>query len=146
MPDLVPILPTELEGVATQLRDTFGIAHLALLDSAFVRVRSGSGAVTESIVHGLGDPAHPASYDLSIERVSVAATDQGRMIRLAHLDFRLVVFVPTGIGLSQGATKYVEQVKTDVEFREGQRAVVGRTSAAGPGESLFLVVTGKVIE
>ncbi len=139
-------LPAGLERVATQLRGAFGLAQLALLDTAFLRARAGSRAATDGLVHGLGDPAHPATYSLSMEPVSVAAADEGKVIRLAHLGFRLVVTVTTGTGGAERVEKYADELHTDVEFREGQKAVVGRTSAAGPGESLFLVVSGKVIE
>jgi hypothetical protein len=139
-------LPAELEGVAKQLKGTFALARLSLVDAAVIRARSGSEASSEGIFHGVGDPDSPANYRIRVDPVEVTSNEQGRVIRLSHLGFTLGMTVTTGSGSSLHRDKYQENLHTDIEFREGQKAVIGRTSAAGAGESLFLVVSGKIVE
>mgnify|MGYP001821673950 CR=1 FL=1 len=37
-------------------------------------------------------------------------------------------------------------VSTDIDIREGQKAVIGKTSVEGGEETVFIVVTGTIID
>jgi hypothetical protein len=137
-------LPGDLEGVAKQLRNTFVLERLSLLETTVLRARAGSEGTLEGRIAGLGDAQDPARYTIGFDPLTVSADESGRVIRLAHLGLRLQVSVTTGSGESKRTASYRNDLNTDVEFREGQKVVVGKTSSDLSGDSLFLVVSGKI--
>jgi len=47
----------------------------------------------------------------------------------------------------QDTTRYVQTgIETDIDLREGQKAVIGKTSIEGSAETVFVVVTGTISE
>ncbi len=47
----------------------------------------------------------------------------------------------------QATTRYMQTgIQTDIDLREGQKAVIGKTSIEGGAETVFIVVTGTIIE
>ena len=47
----------------------------------------------------------------------------------------------------QSITRYMKTgIETDIDLREGQKAVIGKTSIEGGAETVFVVVTGTIIE
>jgi hypothetical protein len=139
-------LPAELEGVAKQLKGVFGLTRLSLLEATVIRARAGSDAMAEGIVQGLGDPNNPARYRIRFDPVSVSPGEAGRVVRLARLSLELTVTNVVKSGGSESLSKNLADLRTDVEFREGQKVVVGKATMDNLGNSLFLVVNGKVVE
>ncbi len=112
--------------------------------AAALRARAGSDGSAEGMIPGLGDPSNPARYTIGFDPLSVTVDDSGRVIRLARLGLRLLVTVASGSGDSRRIDKFQTDLRTDVEFREGQKVVVGKTSTDVSGDSLFLVVSGTI--
>ena len=47
----------------------------------------------------------------------------------------------------QATTRYMQTgIQTDIDLREGQKAVIGKTSIEGGAETVFIVVTGTISE
>ncbi len=141
-------LPSELEGVATQVKGIFGLTKLSLLESAVIRVRDGSGGRTEGVVPGLGDESHPANYQIDFGPAAATSDERGRVVSLTRLSLRLNV--PFGDRSPAGTLSNVSyresSLRTDATVREGQKVVVGKASVDRSGDTLFLVVTAKVVE
>lgn len=70
----------------------------------------------------------------------------GRSIRLDSL--RASVVTPTQVVVDgQPTTCMVDTgIRTDIDLREGQKAVIGKASISGGTETVFVVVTGSIVE
>jgi len=84
-----------------------------------------------------------ASYSIEVKNLAVSGAEKGASIRLDGLRFnmRLPVIMPGG------GTHYSESgISTDIDIREGQKVVVGKSSIDSGSQSIFLVVTAKVVD
>jgi hypothetical protein len=146
-PGSAAALPSELEGVATQVKKIFGLSRLSLLETAALRVRDGSGGKIEGVVPGLSDPSHQATYALEFGPTSLTSGEHGALIRLDRLALRLRV--PSVDKSSGGRSVSVNLgeswLRTDAEVPEGQKVVLGKATVDDSGDTFFLVVTAKVV-
>jgi hypothetical protein len=86
--------------------------------------------------------ADASPYVISVRSAVVNPAEKGAMIRLEGLRFN--ARVPTG---TPAAIQFqTVGVSTDLDVREGQKVVVGKSSIDGAAQSLFLVVTAKVVD
>ncbi len=142
------VLPAELESVAKQVKGIFGFAGLSLLETSVLLVRDGSGGRTDGVVPALGEPGHPATYHLDFGPAALTADERGKVVTLNRL--ALTLNVPFGDRSPQGALTNVNyntsSLRTDAQVREGQKIVLGKASMDRSGDTLFLVVTAKVVE
>lgn len=141
-------LPSELEEVGRQLRQVFGYRGVELVDSLSVRVRDrGEALVTGAFFQG--EDLEPAPYRLGINRASVVNGQDARSVRLDGLRF-MAELPRWRASTSQGepARRVSSSVNltTDVEVREGQKAVVGKAATDGDRDSLILVIEARVLE
>ena len=70
----------------------------------------------------------------------------GRSIRLDSL--RASVVTPTQVVVDgQPTTRMVDTgIRTDIDLREGRKALIGKASISGGTETVFVVVTGSIVE
>jgi hypothetical protein len=141
-------VPSELEEVARQLKQVFGYRGVELVDSLSIRARDrGEALVTGAFSQG--EDLEPAPYRLGFNRALVVDGQDARSVRLDGLRFmaelrRWRASTPQG---EPGRIVSSEvNLTTDVEVREGQKAVVGKAATDGERDSLILVVEVKVIE
>ena len=131
-------VPTHLETVAEQLRNTFGYGGMRLIDTVFIRGFNNS----QVTVHGMttlpsvaNDSNSSASYQLAGSFRVLEQDDSSLTLRIDRLsaDFN----VRDGgrlLGVIGGVT-----IRTSVDIPAGTQVVVGKTST-GDG-ALFLVMT-----
>ncbi len=139
-------VPADLDGVAVQLQDIFGYTTVNLIEVTAVRVRNGSqGKINGILPKRLADDRE-ARYEFYFDRLHVTEDSSGRSIRLDGLNAGVQAphtFVEGG----QTTTRYMQTgIQTDIDLREGQKAVIGKTSIEGGAETVFVVVTGTIIE
>jgi len=129
-------LPDELAGVAKQVKGVLGVAALRLIESIQLRTRVGRGSSTSGI---LGKAAGaPSFYNLSFIEVAVQGGSSGRSLRVSGFKFGARIH-------NEG--KYLDTgFNTDVDLREGQKIVIGKSSFDASGNPYFVVVTGKVVD
>jgi hypothetical protein len=140
------VLPAALEGVASQLREVFGYDSIRVLETNAMQVRNGSrGELNGILPQGPGEVGE-ARYEFGFNRLQVTEDAAGRSIRLDKL--RASVATPTTVVVDgQPTTRMVDTgIRTDIDLREGQKAVIGKTSARGGTQTVFVVVTGTIIE
>ena len=136
-------VPPEMEAVARQLRGTFGFKGFRLVDTQLFRVRPGQGVDSSSMAQAGAMAAPKSISQFRIANTSVSSDEKGRVVRLNGLRFGLKVPVTSGTGQYQ----FVDVgINTDIDVREGQKVVVGKTSMEGPEKAAFLVVMAKVVE
>lgn len=125
-----------MEATARQLIALFQYKSYRLLDTQIFRARSGrSGNLSGTL------PGSVQSFTFSAQP-SLNSGPAPRTIRLAAL--RLSFTRPTVI---DGKTQYERSgIETEINEREGQKTVVGKSNIAGSDDAIILVVTLKVIE
>ncbi len=130
-------LPDELTGVAKQVKALFGHPALRLLDSIQVRTRDGKGGEASGMM-GKMQGTLPSQYQLRFAEVSLQGAEKARTVRLNTLKFGTKIAI---------GTQYLDTgINTDVDFREGQKIVIGKSSLDSSGTPFFVVVSGKVVD
>lgn len=138
-------MPKDLDPVVTQLRNTFPFKSYGLLDVINFRTRTGQlvRAASSGGSLPIGNKAAEVITQLSIN--SIALQSDGNTLRVDRLNAQ--IRVPTITESSGGDVKYQYidlQMQTDLDIKEGQKAVVGRLSLTHD-QALFLVMMGKVL-
>jgi hypothetical protein len=135
-------LTSDLAGVVKQLRATFPFKGYQLLDSSVHRVLDGKGGMLEGMVPGTSSAPSPIRYNARFVSAAISGSGGDRRITIAPFDLG-TSYMTTIQGVSQSTGS---SLRTDVEIREGQKVVIGRTSA-GPGrETLFVVLSAKIVD
>lgn len=139
-------VPAALDGVAVQLQEVFGYTTVRLIEVTAMRVRNGShGKLNGILPQRLADDRE-ARYEFSFDKLHVTEDSSGRSIRLDRLNTG-VQAPHTVVENGQATTRYMQTgIQTDIDLREGQKAVIGKTSIEGGAETVFVVVTGTIIE
>jgi hypothetical protein len=145
-------VPLELDGVAKQLKSVFGYSDLRLLDSTIVRTREGVPAETTGSA-GVADPSlpnvPPSIYQLRFRSASLIAGDRGTIIRIDGFRFGFRIYYVAIIappGQTQQYTASELGFNTELDVREGQKVVVGKSKVDNNGNAFVLVVTAKGVD
>lgn len=132
-------LPSVLASTGKQLHSVFSYAGYQLLEDFVLRGRDGIGAASSGTFHG----TH-STYTFRYQQATVS-TDSPKTISLHGLDLNLRT--PTGALNKEG--QQVTQgngLSTDIDVREGQKVVVGKSDIRNGDSPLIVVVTAKVVE
>lgn len=126
----------DLESAVSQLQTVFGYRGFELLDTVYVRVReSRSGKVSGGVA--IGDDA--TTYRFSFRNARVTPVEDGPvLIRLDSLHFELN-------GTEEDTLPHAA-FSTDVQVRMGQKAVIGKSTPEGAGETLILIVEAGIVQ
>jgi len=130
-----------LAAAVDQLRTLFGYRGFELLDTVFLRVLDTHGGRVEG---GLVLDAPPpgvvrVGYELTFNRAEIIPRgDDERLVRLDGLTFEL--------NGTDGGEIQRAYLKTDVEIREGQKAVVGKSTPRGVDDTLILILEARVLD
>jgi hypothetical protein len=144
-------VPDELNAVVKQLRATFPFKGYQLLDSNVQRALDGKRSALDGVLPGPAEfPA--ATYRMDFTTASVLGEGAGRQVSLAGLKFTSrypyeIGTSPTGTGPGPRQFQFGgAEFYTDVVLREGQKIVIGKSSLGHGKESLFGVLSAKVVE
>ncbi len=123
-------LPAELQGVAKQLKTLFAFQALRLLDTLALRTREGTPASASGVLPY--SPTRTVRYSLDFNAAKF--TGEERVIRIDRLWLHAF---PPGF-----------ELRADLDFKEGQKAVVGKTGMEieNKQSALILVLSGKAAE
>lgn len=135
-------IPAELSGVVQQLRSVFGLKSFRVLETAVVRGREGRRLETNGLMAPVSKLDANAYYTIQVSNMAISTTDKGSTIRLDGLRFNAKL--PTG---NSTHLQYSDAgFNTEIDIREGQKVVVGKSSIDTASQSIFLVVTAKVVD
>lgn len=129
-------LPEELSGVAKQVKGLLGMTALKLVESIQIRSRAGAGGEASGVMGK--STGNPSLYQLRFGEVSVEGEPGARFLRLSRLKF--------GGKIATGSNYLETGFNTDVDLRDGQKIVIGKSSLDTSGTPYFVVVTGKVVD
>ncbi len=151
--DFAPI-PDSLAPAQNQIESVFGLSHLRLMETALLRARDGGEVQASGFMPSKTDETL-ATWKVSAQRVKVVANGADKT-RISLDEFVVGAEVPMSIPQSSpppqgGAARPVRVVrqdmgfKSDVDITENQLAVVGKASITQGGNSVFVIVTGRVV-
>jgi hypothetical protein len=127
-------MPADLDPVVKQLRASFPFGSYRLLDTAMVRTRDGSdGSVQGMLPTG-------AFYSINFQPVRIA-DDSPKQVRVNGL--RLRQYIVTG-RTEKGNITEDAYVTADIDVKEGQKAVVGKSTMRDA--AIFLIVSARIVE
>jgi hypothetical protein len=144
-------VPAALTPVVAQLKEHTVYKSYELLETMSLRVRNDySGEVSgilPSLTSGL---AARTFYRLELNGIHINSGDGTgpAVINFGRVQLNVEVGLPmTGADIDKSPVQYKTlEIKTGIDMREGQKAVVGKTTLDGTSGSLILVLTAKVIE
>jgi len=138
--DPTATVPQDLDGTVRQLRSLFPYKGYRVLDTLVIRSRSGRETVTNGTL-----PGSDSSYDFRF-RPEVAAGPVPRIVRLGSLQLSVKM---RSYPDPADKTRYQfldSGIRTELDAREGQKTVVGKSNVSGTDDAIILVVSPKVIE
>jgi len=136
-------LPEALASTAKQLHGVFAYKGYQLLDSFVLRGRDGQGATGSQGGNAEGTIKN-STYSFRYNRASVL-DGTPKMVNLQNLS--LQIRLPSGMRNEKGQPEYkTTGLTTDIDIRDGQKVVVGKSDVNNGESPLILVVTAKVVE
>ena len=140
-------LPSELDGVIKQLKNTFSYKGFELIDTQVIRTRAGRGGSASGVVDR-GTSGFKTANSVSINEVTVSNDEKGRVIHLRFLKVGLRVPVNTAPAGSGATTVNFHEtgINTDVDVHDGQKVVVGKANMDGSDRASIVVLMAKVVD
>ena len=136
-PQIGDQLPEALAPTAKQLHGVFAYKGYQLLESFMLRGRDGQGASSEGTIKN-------STYTFRYSRAMVM-DGAPKMVNLQNLN--LQIRMPSGARNDKGQAEYkTTGLSSDIDIREGQKVVVGKSDVNNGESPLILVVTVKVVE
>ena len=149
-------VPAALEPVMKQMTATFALKGYRLFDTMVLRARDSRSAEVSAIAPTRGVDGQQMFYQSKIKSARIIPDDKGKNIRIDGL--RVGLRVPyrsapasggaggTGAQYQYAQYQYAEiGFSTDIDVREGQKAVVGKANLDG-NETMFAVLVPKIVE
>ncbi len=132
-------IPPQLDPVLKQLRSTFTYKSYQLLDTIFMRNRTGAQGRTNGYLPVTEPDKAPGSYSLTYERSYMSRDEKADVIHLSGL----ILSVAQSGDAGRGSGMY-GNISTDIDLRAGQMVVVGKTSFAK--SALIAVLSARVVD
>jgi hypothetical protein len=142
-------VPQELASTVKQLHGLFAYKSYKLSDTLVLRGRSGrpyNGRETET--EGMLPGTTNLTYRLTYNSLEVSPGDP-RTIHINALGFSLRGPHVTSTSKDNVTTDHTQipaNIFTDLDVREGQKTVVGKSSVNSAGDALILVIVPKIVE
>jgi len=132
-------VPQDLAATVKQLRSIFNYKGYKLTESFMLRGRIGGGAKTAGVLPG----GAGLNYQFQYNSVAVSS-ETPPLFRINGLRIMLTR-APRRLG-GETIVDTVASINTDLDIREGQKTVVGKSSVSSTGDALILVIVPKIVE
>jgi hypothetical protein len=134
-------LPDALASTVKQLHGVFAFKGYQLLDSFVLQGIDGQGG---NAVGNLSKDGKNSTYRFRYDRAAVSG-EGPKVVNLHNLDLQIQSF--TGAFNKDGyPVSHDTTLHTDIDIRDGQKVVVGKSDVNNGESPLILVVTAKVVE
>ena len=135
-------VPSDLTSTVSQLHSVFAYKSYKLTESFMLRGRLGSGAKAEGILPG----GAGIRYEFRYSDVQVSS-ETPPVFRI----YGLHIILTNGGYYRKGADgktvpDILASIATDLDIREGQKTVVGKSSINSTGDALILVIVPKLVQ
>ena len=132
-------VPQDLTSTVKQLRSIFNYKSYKLSESFMLRARLGGGAKAAGVVPGESG----LHYDFQYSYVS-ATSENPPLFRINGL--RITLTRPARRLGGETIIDTVASIHTDLDIRESQKTVVGKSSVNSTGDALILVIVPKLVQ
>jgi hypothetical protein len=142
-------LPAELNGVIAQLKETLRYPGYRLLDVIVARGSEGSRFQASGIADkgDLWVKDADAFYHLIVGRARVESGPAPRMVELQNFQFAFDVPVPVPPPAPPSSFNYKNiGVSGNIDIREGEHVVVGKSGLTGSDNAIVLVLSAKIVD
>jgi hypothetical protein len=129
-------VPKDIEAAVTQVSSMFSYRSFSLLDAIIMRTTDNSGAGSVNGVVAIG------SYRMSLRRISITAESSGDLFHISNFDLNMQI---SRVRLAKEELVPVDFV-SDIDVKDGQKAVVGKANFDGASDALIVILTAKVVE
>jgi type II secretory pathway component GspD/PulD (secretin) len=139
-----------IQSVIKQLGAIFPYKNYELLSTMLLRSQQGKPAQSSGVMnYTLRSEAsqHPATYGISYRSASASSDKSKPVIHLENFRFsaRMAIATSTVPNTAQYQTVDIGTA-SDIDLREGQKVVVGKTDVASDGSAIFIVLTAKLVD
>jgi hypothetical protein len=140
-------ITTELEPVVKQLRSAFAYQSFKLLETSITRAREG-GELGGSGILPVSDPndGMKRTYNFRVERIAVSPGEKANIVRFDKLEFHVHSPDVVRTNVTKKPEFTTSSVRADLDVREGQEVVVGKSNFDGAEGAFFLIVTAKIVD
>jgi len=134
-------VPQDLVATVKQLRSIFNYRSYKLTESFMLRGRLGGGASAQGVLPG-GSGIH---YEFRYSAAQ-ASSETSPLIRINGLRIVLTNNYYRRGGDGKSVPDPLASISTDLDIREGQKTVVGKSSINSTGDALILVIVPKLVQ
>jgi hypothetical protein len=143
-------VPAEIAPAIKQLRGSFQYKSYRMLDSFVVRARHGQNAQTTGLFPVAGEDAPAATYQFAYKTATVSDGNP-RVVHIDGMDLRVRIPTLTVYTDKEGnknkSYQYIDgRLDTNIDVREGQKVVVGKSNINANDDAMILILTAKVVE
>jgi hypothetical protein len=134
-------IPAVIAPVVKQLHAVFPYSNYQLLSTMLLRSGEGTPSSTDGLLKPFGKAAEgstPSTYSVRYKAARVSPDNAGPSIHLTGFHFQLRV--------PMVQTVFDAGIDTDIDLREGQRVVVGKSNLENVDSALFVVLMAKLVQ
>jgi hypothetical protein len=133
-------VPQDLDNTVRQLRSLFPYKSYRVLDTLIMRSRSGQATMLNGTLPG-SDSVYSFRY-----QPEVANGPAPRSVRLRNLQLSVKMRSYPDPSNKTNFQYLDSGIQTELDAREGQKTVVGKSNVTGTDDAIILVVSPRVIE
>ena len=138
-------IPSPLDPVVKQMNQTFSFKSFRMAETFMLRTRDGKMAEASSIGPAKGADGQNIIYQCRFNSARVIPDDKGKNIRIDGLRIGLRLPYRTSGGADPKYQYADVGFNTDIDVREGQKAVVGKANVDG-SDTMFAVLVPRIVE
>ena len=139
-----------VQPVVKQLSAIFPYESYELLSTMLLRSQQGRSAESSGVMnYRLSSEAshHPATYAITYNSASVSADKSKAIIHLNNFRFNAKMGIVTSTVPNTAQYQTVDiGTRSDIDIREGQKVVIGKTDVTTDGSAIFIVLTAKLVD
>ncbi len=142
-------IPADLQPVVNQLKGVLQYQGFRVLDTLLMRTAQGSSAEARGLTSNGGVEGQRPGYHLNIGKAQIISDGPNRTLRLTGMSLNMRIPNAVKGGGPLGGVSQIQyhdaNIKADVDIREGQKVVVGKTSFDTPDTALILILMARVV-
>jgi hypothetical protein len=131
-------VPQDLAATVKQLRSIFNYKSYKLTESFLLRGRLGGSASAAGML--------PGNTGMNYEFRYVRALVSSETPPLFHINGLLILLYRNSRSEGKTVRNTVASIQTDLDIREGQKTVVGKSSVSSTGDALILVIVPRIVD
>ena len=135
-----------LAPVVKQLRAIFPYNDYQLVSTMLLRSGEGTKTSTNGLLKSFQNGAYPSTYAIQYDSATVSPEEANPSIHLEKFQFNTRISISAGTPPATQFQTFSIGIQTDVDLREGQKVVVGKSNIESSDSALFVVLTARLVQ